>query len=603
MIISGFLSVKYLVIAVTFKIFALFLLCLQIHNYLYNLISVKPLLEYDYVIVGSGTAGSLISYRIATETAYTFAVLEAGGFGNALLDIPALSPLLHGSHFDWQYETVTQGNACLSMKNQKCKWPMGKIVGGSARLNNMIHVRGNLKQYVNWFNNTYSHNYIKKQFEQLEQKWLPTSDLKFKSLLSDGVLNAARQLGFNVGNLNDDVPFGFMAPQVNQKQGARSNTPHNLANIMYKNIFPSMLVEKLLIDDNKNVKGVMYNHFGQKYEVKARKGVILAAGVMGSPKILMLSGIGVKKDLEQLGIKAIVDLPVGKNLQDHVSTGLDLVLFNHSLKFVVTDLLNPLNAYDYFMNGKGPWTTPGCEGVALVNLGLNNDTHKLADIAFMVLPVGLTFDMGIQSRYLFPIDQKLWESYFMKNINKHSTTILPILAHPKSRGYVKLNSLNVYDQILIHPNYYSEREDVGTMIKGIQLLKDLVKTKAMKELGAYMNTDPIPGCNDKEFDSIPYWECYIRHITLTTFHPVGTCKMGPLNNQLSVVGTDFKVKGFNNLYVVDGSVIPTIPSGNINAAVALMANIFIDNEILSRINAVCDIVDIFFVNSRIMCYR
>ncbi|CAG4979360.1 unnamed protein product [Colias eurytheme] len=408
----------------------------------YSIQDIEP--EYDFIIVGSGTAGSLIAHRLATETNHTFIVLEAGGNSNPLFEIPIFGPLLHGSVYDWQYETVRQDNACHAMVGNKCKHIQGRILGGSAKLNNMIHVKGTISHYVHWFHGKYSEQYIKEQFNFIENNVLQLNKLQFSSELSSNILKAAEELGY--GTIKNDFKVGFGEPILSQV--------------------------------------------------------------------------------------------------------------------------------------KGPYTTPGCEAIGFIST--KNSTQP--DIEFMVLPVGISSDKGSHLRKSFMLKEDVWNNYFSKVFDKHAITVLATLLHPKSRGEVRIHSKDPYTPPSIDPKYLSNKEDVNTLIEAVKFINKLVKTEAMVSSGAYLNDIPFPGCQQHEFFSNSYLECYVRHLTLSSFHPIGTCSMGLPGTKNAVVDTSFKVIGIDNLYVVDGSVLPTLPSGNINAAIAMMANIFFDSNIKCRTN-------------------
>ncbi|XP_045497677.1 glucose dehydrogenase [FAD, quinone]-like [Colias croceus] len=525
--------------------------------------------EYDFIIVGSGTAGSLIAHRLATETNHTFIVLEAGGKSNPLFEIPIFGPLLHGSVYDWQYETVRQDNACLAMVGNKCKHIQGRILGGSAKLNNMIHVKGNISHYVDWFHGKYSEQYIKEQFNFIENNILQLNKLQFSSELSSNILKAAKELGYEV---NSDLKVGFSEPILSQIKGKRWAISDILVN---KYVRVNTIVEQLLIHNNK-CKGVQLAN----KKVYAKKGVILSAGTYNSPKILQLSGIGPGPLLNSLDIPLVKELPVGKNLQDHIGTGLDLVLFNESLSLNSFTIYNPWHIFQYFIFGKGPYTTPGCEAIGFIST--KNSTQP--EIEFMVLPVGISSDKGSHLRKSFMLKEDVWNNYFAKVFDKHAITVLATLLHPKSRGKVRIQNKDPYTPPLIDPKYFTNKEDVNTLIEAVKFINKLVITEAMVSSGAYLNDNPFPGCQHHEFFSNSYLECYVRHLTLSSFHPVGTCSMGLPGTKNAVVDTSFKVIGIDNLYVVDGSVLPTLPSGNINAAIAMVASIFFDSNIKYKTN-------------------
>lgn len=357
-----------------------------------------------------------------------------------------------------------------------------------------------------------------------------------------------------------------MKPQVNIKNGQRFTTFH----FLYKNkgsnikIQTNSYVTKVLFKSNYEAYAVIYKHLGKYYKVQARKGIILSAGVVGSPKILMLSGIGNKSYLHNLNIECINDLPVGDNLQDHVTTGIDFIRVKSNLNFKITDILFPWSAYDYYMKSNGPWTATGCDVVGVLNVSEN-----YPDIGFMVLPTGITADNGLFLRENLGINDATWNSYFSHANN--TITVLPVVLHPKSRGTVRLLDKNPFSQPLIDPKYLSDIDDVKILVKGIEIIKKILKTKAMISIEASINNNKISGCENYIFDTNEYWECFVKHLTITAFHPVGTCKMGSSQDKSSVVGFDFKVLNSNKLYVADASVFPNLTSANINSVVVMIA--------------------------------
>ncbi|XP_045771476.1 glucose dehydrogenase [FAD, quinone]-like [Maniola jurtina] len=561
--------------------FFIFSVCIHLFSiftylvYYYDLLTTSNdmLEEYDFIIVGSGTAGSLIADRLSKETNYTFIVLEAGGRGHPFHDIPAFGPLLHGSVFDWQYETAPQENACHAMEDSKCKLTQGKMLGGSSKLNNMIHIRGNTSHYANWFHGKYTKEYIEEQFNYVESNIFPLHNLQYHSQLSDILLDAAKELGFK--ELNNQNNLGFIKAVLTQNKGKRWTASDNFDTS--KHVLTNVLVEKLIIKDKKCI-GVQISN-PKKVKLLASKGVIVSAGTFNSAKLLQLSGIGPAELLKSLNISVVKELSVGKNLQDHVGTGLDLVLFDKPQSVEMFDLMNLFNVYEYFVNGTGPLTTPGCEVVGFIS----TDNNTIPDVQFMMLPVGITADRGSKLRKTLGITDTVWDNYFSKLFDKHTATFFALILHPKSRGEVKINSKDPIVAPIIDPKYLSHPEDVKTIVNSIKTVINLVETDAMKAIGAQLNKIHFPGCEKFDIFSDVYLECYIKHLTLSSYHPVGTCSMGISESNQSVVDTSFKVLGIDNLYVVDGSVLPTLPSGNINAAIAMMANIFFENMIKKSI--------------------
>ncbi|XP_023702407.1 glucose dehydrogenase [FAD, quinone] isoform X2 [Cryptotermes secundus] len=207
----------------------------------------------------------------------------------------------------------------------------------------------------------------------------------------------------------------------------------------------------------------------------------------------------------------------------------------------------------------GPWTFPGCEAVAVVHTNLSNHEVDPPDLQLMVLPTGISVDGCVHLRKALGIS------------DTPVVSLMPVLLHPKSVGEVLLRSSNPEDPPLIQPNYLTHPQDVETLYHGIELVKKLLRTKPMLELGARLNDKPLPGCESFPFDSKGYWECYIRHLTLTSYHPAGTCRMGPTCDLEAVVNPNLMVHNTHRLFVIDASVMPSLPSANIHAAVMMIA--------------------------------
>lgn len=383
-----------------------------------------------------------------------------------------------------------------------------------------------------------------------------------------------------------------MKAQVNIRSGERHTTAHYLLEQQRPNVvlLTQALVHKVILHLNFEARGVKFSRFGYTYNVRAKKGVVLSAGTIGSPKILMHSGIGPRSHLEDVGIKTKIDLPVGHNLQDHVTTGLDLVLLNSSIDISMERSIAPSSLYEYIFHGRGPLSSPGCEAIGLIDF----DSDTVTDLQLMVIPLGISADGGLHLRKILGISDES-NLYFKKLLNKITTSIVPVLLHPKSVGFVRLRDSHVTSHPIIDPRYLQHPSDVETLIKGIALVKKLLQTEPMQKLGASLNTNKFPGCETPQFDTREYWECYVRHLTLTSYHPIGTCKMGKAYDTSSVVERNFKVRMTNKLFVADASVMPSLPSGNINAAVVMLAEkageAVLKEVILST--GVCEKMDVF----------
>ncbi|XP_037039112.1 glucose dehydrogenase [FAD, quinone]-like [Bradysia coprophila] len=521
-----------------------------------------PRYKYDYIIVGAGTAGQTIAAGLPSDDVL---ILEAGGYTTSLLDVPIFTPILQKSDFDWSYETTPQSHSCFGLSQHRSRWPMGKGYGGSQILNNMIWNNGNPEDYRGWFSSLEEYNYerdILPYFRESEMDHQPTI-LQHKTKLADAFLNATKEYGYD-GN--------FQIPTLTQRNGKRwtmahenhQNGPRNHHLVLHA------FVMHLTFDrtSRNRVTGLVYEKNGFEFEVLATKAVILSAGTIGTPLILLSSGIGPQKDLVNASAAFRKDLPVGMNLQDHVTTGVDLILLNDTLGLRPWEVFTFESIYRYLYKGEGPLTMNGCEVIGFMN---TTKSSAVWDLGFMVLPIGPSADAGMHFKQILNIKESTWNQYFNPLTSQQTVSILPIVLHPKSRGQVTLKD----DVILIDPKYLSHDDDVDVIVKGIRILEQLIQMPSMKRLGAEINPKPFPGCEDFTFASNNYWQCYVRHLTLTAFHPVGTCRMGASDDATSVVNRDFQVIGIENLFVVDASVMPNLPSGNPNAVVAMLAKKFL----------------------------
>ncbi|XP_066585658.1 glucose dehydrogenase [FAD, quinone]-like isoform X3 [Prorops nasuta] len=463
------------------------------------------------------------------------------------------------TQIDWQYVTVPQEHACKSLVNNQSHWPMGKILGGTSRLNNMVYFLGHSLDFNSWFAD-YEEPIVDKG------GFINLSYLKWNTPLADAVLKGIEEMSLEINNINCNLKAGFMKVQLTMENGKRWSTDQVLHERYNKtlNIITHAYVTKILIKSNKAM-GIKFIKSGQAYEANATKGVILSAGTIGSPKLLMLSGIGPKMHLETLNITVIKDLPVGQQLVDHILTGIDLVTLNTSLPLSIGNVFNPKAAFEYFFMGQGPWTSSGIEVVGTFHSSLQNNNLTAPDLQIMVMPSGISQDNDLMLRKAMGLSDEVYKEYFLPLAEKNAISITPVLLHPSSFGEVKLSSSNPFDKPIIDPKYLSNKKDILTLIDGLQFVKKLIKTRPMIELGASLYKKKFPGCENQVFDSQEYWECYVRHLTLTSYHPAGTCRMG------KVVDPFFRVYDVSNLYIVDASVLPILPSGNIQAAIIMLA--------------------------------
>ncbi|XP_055692900.1 glucose dehydrogenase [FAD, quinone]-like [Lutzomyia longipalpis] len=533
-----------------------------------NIFPVEIKNEYEYIIVGTGVGGATVAAGIASEDVL---VLEAGMEAPFFMDIPVLGPMLQNSPYEWNYYTMPQEKAAKAMKNHQLHCPQGKVFGGSHMLNNLLYLRGHPEDYRVYVEGDYDfHRDIEEYFDRFEADLQPQK-LKFHTKLADAFAEVGQEI--------DGGSFG--SPHVTQSNGMRFTMAKFYQKLTregkregHQLILGALVTRVTFEEPQMRANGVEFIKSNQRYTAKARKGVILAAGAIGSPKILLQSGIGPTEHLQDVGIPVRSNLPVGENLMDHVTTGYNLVLLNESLHMDIFDILSPQSLYSYIFHAEGPLTMAGCESTAI----LPAPPGELPNLQFMVLPVGVTQDYGAHLRAITNIDDTAWRGYFEKMLGMSSVTILPTLLHPKSRGFIQLRDSNPTSPPIINPKYLSHPDDAQILIQGIRTLQELLSTEAMKKIGAEINPLLFPGCESHQWDTTAYWKCYVEHVTLSAFHTAGTCSMG------SVVEKDFRVRNVEKLFVVDASVMPTLPSANPIATIGMLAHRFLAIHGISKYN-------------------
>ncbi|XP_014217224.2 glucose dehydrogenase [FAD, quinone]-like [Copidosoma floridanum] len=507
------------------------------------------------------------------------------------MDVPISALYLQlDKNINWEYMTDPSNEYCLGIDNRQCKVSMGKVLGGSSSLNLMLAVRGNKHDYDEWAqltgDNSWSYEGMLPYFNKMENfanDWIEYNDTyhgfqgpvhinheRYRTPLVKAYIKAGKELGFPSGDYNGPKQTGIHYVQTNQINGERmsSNRAYLHPAKNRKNLIVSINshVNKVLIDpQTKTAYGVEFTKHGKKIKVMAKKEVILSAGAIASPKLLMLSGIGPKKHLEKYSINVLQNLPVGRNLMDHVVYGGLLFTVNKPVGIVISDLLDPKNpaVTDYLYNRTGPISTVGStESLGFVNVDNFDDETDSPNIE--VLFASGTFVSDAFTHEVFGINGKYWTDFFADKLYRHGYTIWPILLKPKSRGKILLRSADPNDKPRIIASYFSDPDDVRTLIKGIRLAIKLSQTRAMQQYGSQLNDRVVPGCEKYEPDSDAYWECALRTYTLTLWHHSGTCKMGHDDDKSSVVNTRLQVKGIKNLRVADASIMPNIIRAHTN---------------------------------------
>lgn len=551
--------------------------------------------QYDFIVVGAGSAGAVMASRITEVYNWTVLLVEAGGDENEATDTPSMAGYLQLTDVDWQYKTHPPKNRgyCQAMAGERCNWPRGKVMGGSSVLNAMVYVRGNRHDYDYWQslgNPGWSFENVLPYFLKSEDNRNPylvntkyhrsgglltVQEAPWRSQLSVAFIRAGEELGYENRDINGAEQTGFMLGQSTMRKAARCSTSKAFLRPVRArpNLHVAMntRVSRLLIDKDKRVYGIELLRNGQWQKVYARREVIMSAGALNTPQILMLSGIGPAKHLAEHKIPVVADLPVGDSLQDHVGLGGLTFVINKPVSVTKRRFQTPQVLMEYLLFERGPMTYPGVEGLAFVNTKYADPSGLWPDIQYHFLPSSVNSDGGELIWKVLNLKESIFNAVYKPLVKAETWSLLPLLLRPKSTGWVRLYSRNPFHQPLLIPNYFAHREDVQVLVEGIKIAINISKTDAFQRFGSFHHIIPMPGCEHFDFESDDYFECAVRHFTFTIYHPTSTCKMGPSWDPTAVVDARLKVYGMKGLRVVDGSVMPAIVSGNPNAPIIMIA--------------------------------
>lgn len=393
----------------------------------------------------------------------------------------------------------------------------------------------------------------------------------YRSPLATAFIQAGQQIGYNITDTNGPEQMGFSYVPLNLDKGARCSAAKAYLRLKRSNldIVTEARVLQVLINSHNKAYGLEYEKNGKKYKIYASKEIILSAGTIDSAKLLMLSGIGPKEHLQELGIPVKKDAQVGGNLQEHIGFwGLNF-LVNKPVTLILNRVFNVPTISEYIFNRKGPFSLPGGpESIAFLKTKYANDSRP--DVELLFIGAGLSTDYGLVFRRGYGLSDKVYYKMFKPMEGKDICTFWPILQYPKSQGRIMLKSKNPYDDPIINGNFFDDPMDVEIILEGIKYAIRLVDTEPFREFKPRINNLKVPGCNKFEFGTDDYWRCAIRHIPAMENHEVGTVKMGPISDPNAVVDPELRVYGIYGLRVIDASCMPIIPSGHVNANIYMI---------------------------------
>lgn len=521
--------------------------------------------DFDYIVVGAGTAGCILANRLSADAKNRVLILEAGGSDNWIwFHIPVGYLFAIGNpRSDWMFRTEAEPG----LNGRSLAYPRGKVIGGSSAINAMISMRGQAADYDHWRQlglAGWSYSDVLPVFRRLEDHFLGDSEHhgtgggwrieapRLSWAVLDAVGDAAEEMGIRrIPDFNTGDNEGISYFHVNQKRGRRWSSARGfLKPALHRpnlRLEKNVLVDRLIVEHGRAV-GVRFIRNGEPIEVRTKGEVILSAGSIGSVQVLQRSGIGPGEWLNELGIDVVCDRPgVGRNLQDHLQQrAIYKVSGVKTLNETYYSLVRRgLMGLDYALRRRGPLT------MAPSQLGIftrSDPTRERANIQFHVQPLSL--DKFGDPLHRFP-----------------AITVSACNLRPTSRGTVRIRSDRPEDAPKIAPNYLSTEEDREVAADAIRTTRRLMQQNALKPYKP-IEFLPGPGVGDDDASLAKA----AGDIGTTIFHPVGTARMGTANDALAVVDERLRFHGIDGLRIADASIMPTITSGNTNTPTAMIAD-------------------------------